>query len=135
MGWKGRELHVSKLVLHAKQVYLMPQGTNPSSCTPFLTFVIPSQRTQPPGQTQGGVGARGLEGWWDHVAVILLHNPSHLCPRKEILLALFRVSAPFSQKNQPYTPLCLSHSAFPVQLGLTLSPTPYGLEGSETARF
>ena len=134
MGWEGRELHVSKPVLHAKQVYLMPQGPNPSACTPFFTFVIPSQ---PPSQTPGGwgLGAGGLEGWWDHVAIVLLHNMSHPCPGNEILLALFQVSAPLSQKIQPKTPLCLSLPAFPVLLGLTLSPTSDGLEGSVTARF
>ena len=132
MGWKRRELHVSELGLHAKQVDLVLQGTNPSPCTPFLTFVTPSQ---PPSQTQGGVRGRGLEGRWHHVAILLLQNMSHLCPRKEILLALFQVSSPFSQTTQPKTPVCLSLPAFPVLLGLTLSPTSDGLEASGTARF
>jgi hypothetical protein len=39
MGWERRGQHVSKLVLHAKQVYLMAQGLNPSSSTPSDTFL------------------------------------------------------------------------------------------------
>ena len=50
-------------------------------------------------------GLARVDGWWDHVAIVLLHNMSHPCPGNEILLALFQVSAPFSQKIQPYTPL------------------------------
>ena len=54
MGWERRGQHVSKLGLHAKQVYLMPQGPKPSSSTLSDTFLT---STQPPSQPQGwGVG-------------------------------------------------------------------------------
>ena len=59
MGWEGRGQHVSKLVLHAKQLYLMPQHTNPSPYTPYFTFVTTSQS---PSQTLG-LGGAGLRGW------------------------------------------------------------------------
>jgi hypothetical protein len=43
MGCERRGQHVSKLVLHAKQVYLMAQGLNPSSSTPSDTFLTNTQ--------------------------------------------------------------------------------------------
>ena len=36
MGWQGQGQHVSELVLHAKQVYFMPQRLTPSSSTSFM---------------------------------------------------------------------------------------------------
>ena len=58
MGWERRGQHVSKLVLHAKQVYFMPQSLNPASYTPSDTFLT---NTQSPSQTPGlgGWGSRG----------------------------------------------------------------------------
>ena len=56
MGWERRGQHVSKLGLHAKQVYLMPQSLNPASSTPSDTFLT---NTQPPSQTPGRGGFRG----------------------------------------------------------------------------
>ena len=54
-----RASSVSKLVLHAKQLYLMPQHTNPSSYTSYFTFVTTPQS---PTQTVG-LGWGGLRGW------------------------------------------------------------------------
>jgi hypothetical protein len=95
MGWERRGQHVSKLVLHAKQVYLMAQGLNPSSSTPSDTFLTNPKVTQPnprPG---------GLEGGSNHAAIILLLIMHHLCTRKGNYLAHFSVSAPLSHKIQP----------------------------------
>jgi hypothetical protein len=47
MGWERRGQHVSKLVLHAKQVYLMAQGLNPSSSTPSDTFLTNPKSPSP----------------------------------------------------------------------------------------
>ena len=47
MGWERRGQDVSKLVLHAKQVYLMAQGLNPSSSTPSDTFLTNPKSPSP----------------------------------------------------------------------------------------
>ncbi len=51
MDWKGRELHVSRPVLHAKQVYLRPQGPNPSALACQCMFVDQA--------TDGGLEEKG----------------------------------------------------------------------------
>jgi hypothetical protein len=95
MGWERRGQHVSKLVLHAKQVYLMAQGLNPSSSTPSDTFLTNPKSPSPT------LGPGGLEGGSNHAAIILLLIMHHLCPRKGNYLAHFSVSAPLSHKIQP----------------------------------
>ena len=93
MGWERRGQPVSKLVLHAKQVYLMPQGLNPSPSTPSDTFLTDTQ--PPPGRANPkGWGGGVLEGGSNHVAILLLLIMPHLCPGKGIYLAHFSVSAP-----------------------------------------
>ena len=92
MGWERRGQHVSKLGLHAKQVYLMPQSLNPASSTPSDTFLT---NTQPPSQTPGlGGGVGGLERGSNRSFMILLLIMPHLCPGKGIYLEHFQVSAP-----------------------------------------
>ena len=69
MGWERLGQDVSKLVLHAKQVYLMAQGLNPSSSTPSDT-VLTNPKTAK--VTQPNPGAGGLEGGSNHAAILLL---------------------------------------------------------------
>ena len=75
---KGLGQHVSNLVLHAKQLYLMPQHPKPSSYTPYFTFVTTSQS---PSQTLGRGGGRGLKNPVGSSEGILFHrliNPPDL---------------------------------------------------------
>jgi hypothetical protein len=93
-------LHIFKLLLHTKQVYLMLQSLNPSSSTQSDTFH--SNTPQSPG-----LGGGGLERWSNYVAIILLLRMSHLCPGKWIYLKHFSQFLPHcNTKSNPTPQVC-----------------------------
>ncbi len=87
--WSSAPTRV-KLVLHAKQVYLVPQSLNPSSSTPSDTFLT---STQSPSQTLG-LGCGEYRGWVKPGCNNFIAGNASSLPWKKELLDHFSVSAP-----------------------------------------
>ena len=95
MGWERRGQHVSKLVLHAKQVYVMAQGLNPASSTPSDTFSpTPSHPAKPQGRGGGGFRGEARQFLHDFIA----DNASSM-PWKRDLLGTFLSFFPIVTQN------------------------------------
>ena len=96
MGWERRGQHVSKLGLHAKQVYLMPQSLNPASSTPSDTFLT---NTQPPSQTPGLGGGWGFRGGVKPFLHDFIADNASSMPWKRDLLGTFLSFCPIVTQN------------------------------------
>ena len=92
MGWERWGQHVSKLALHAKQVYLMPQSLNPA----FWHFSDQHPATQP-NPRAGGLG--GLGGGVKLFRRDFIADNASSMPWKRDLLGTFLSFCPIVTQN------------------------------------